>query len=94
MPPITMANPGDTKVSEQEPIMTPPASEALSMISISSLPKIILATPAAVMTLALIESAVFTTTLYWEMAGAKAPLKLGQKQNRKMVPIIAMYWLV
>jgi len=47
------------------------------MISISSLPWMILAIAAAQMQLALIDSAVLTTTRCCEIAGANAALKLG-----------------
>jgi len=51
-------------ISEADPIATPPARVAFSIISISSLPKRALAVKAAPRQLPLIAKTVLTTTLY------------------------------
>jgi len=63
--PISIAPQGVVTKSEADPIATPPASVALSMTSISSLPKRALAENAAPRQLPLIASTVFTMTLYY-----------------------------
>jgi hypothetical protein len=52
-------------ISEADPIATPPARVAFSIISMSSLPKIILEVNAAPRQLPLIARTVFTITLYY-----------------------------
>jgi len=87
--PISIEPQGVTIISEADPIATPPARVALSIISISSLPKRALATKAAPRQLPLIAKTVLTTTLYCAAPTAKAPLKEGQYIHKKILPTIA-----
>jgi hypothetical protein len=87
--PIAMAAQGSVIISETDPIATPPARVALSITSISSFPKMALATKAAPTPLPAMARTVLTITLYCWAPTAKAPLNEGQYIHKKILPTIA-----
>ena len=88
---MSKANQTAYTMSQEAPMITPPAKVALRTSSMSNLPSWNKADVAnAPVTEAVKAITVLTTTLYWAFPLANTQLNEGQKQNKKTVPTIAM----
>lgn len=93
--PIRKAYPGYSVKSQLDPIMTPPASVAFKICSMSYLPLLSIGLKMKdAMQLAIMENVVLITIRCRTEPLVKTPLNDGQYIQRKSVPIIAIRLLV